>query len=302
MFARDKRMRQGQTPTRRRTWLPQLIFLVLTFVTAVSGTYVALRLFGDDAEPQPVPEIITVEIIITATPAPTPLPDPEAERVDLPADLAAAAPAATVDASSIGAVDVVIGAPTIAAPGDTLSDNCRFHTVVAGDTPYGIAQRYGADRNLLLEVNGLTVETATGLQIGDVLRVPLEGCIIEGVATGPVSAPTPTPIPAEVDISIAAVEGIGDITAEAITLRNDGDQLNISRWSLSDADGNAYAFPELLLFAEAEIVIFSRNGTSTAGAHFWGSDESIWSEGESVTLTDAAGNVRKQLQIPESEQ
>ena len=294
-------MRQGETPTRRRTWLPQLIFLVLTFATAVSGTYVALRLFGDDAEPQPVPEIITVEIIITATPAPTPLPDPAADTVDLPANLAAA-PAATVDAGSIGAVDVVIGAPTIAAPGDTLRDNCRFHTVVAGDTPFGIAQRYGADRNLLLEVNGLTVETATGLQIGDVLRVPLEGCVIEGVSTGSESAPTPTPIPAEVDISISKVEGIGDITAEAITLLNGGAQLNISGWTLSDADGASYTLPSLLLFENAELVIFSRVGTSTDGALFWGSDESIWREGESVTLTDAAGNLRKQLQIPASEQ
>ena len=294
-------MRQSQTPKRRTTWLPQIIFLILTFVTAVSGTYVALRLFGDDAEEQPVPEIITVEIIITATPAPTPLPDLEsdarrASAVDLPSNLAAAAPGATIDAGSIGAVDVAIGAPTIAAPGAALSDNCVFHTVVAGDTPYGIAQKYGADRKLLLEVNDLTLESI--IQIGDVLRVPLEGCAIEGVARGSVSPPTATPLPAEVDIAISSAEGIGDITAEAITLHNAGAQVNISGWTLRDADGKSYTFPATLLLAEGDLVIFSRNGTSTDGAHFWGSDESIWSVGESATLTDAAGNLRKRLQIP----
>ena len=299
-------MQKRQEPRRRTTWLTSLVFLALIFVSAVCGTYVALRLFGDDPADTPVPEIITVEIIITATPAPTSFArtvDDSAQSgaVELPANVAGEASAiATLDAREIGAVDAVISAPTVAAEGESLSDKCVFHTVVAGDTPYAIAQRYGADRNLLLEVNGLTVETAVGLQIGKVLTVPLEGCDIGGSSSAAGGVASPTPLPTEVEITLASVEGIGDITAEGIALRNDGGQLNISGWSIGDEDGNRYTLPDMLLYTE--LVLYTRTGASTASALFWNKDESVWSAGETVTIADAAGNVRKTLTIPAADE
>ena len=308
-------MIQKQGSKRRFTFLPQVVFLVLTFATAVSGTYIALRLFGNSAETETVPEIITVEIIITATPAPAQVAtlqpaSSRSDQVELPAGVANtdAGSVATVDAARLGAVDAAISTPTVEAGGDLLSDNCKFHTVQSGDTPFGIAERWGANPYLLLDVNNLTLDTATNLQIGDRLIVPLPGCSVEGqiIATGGTTstanseaAANATNTPTQVPIEIASVEALGDITAEGIRLRNTGSEINISGWTLSDADGNEYTFPGLLLFTDAVIAIYTRSGTSTEGALFWGGDEAVWQAGEQFTLSDRYGQVRKTLQIPD---
>ncbi len=308
-------MTQKQGRKRRYNYLLPIIFLVLVFLTAVSGTYIALRLFGDNAGSETVPEIITVEIIITATRA---APDVAAtlqpatsrsDQVDLPADIAGSGSesVATVDAARLGAVDAALSTPTVAAGGEFLSDNCKFHTVQGGDTPFGIAERWGANPYLLLEVNNLTLETATNLQIGDRLIVPLPGCSVEGqiIETGGTTstanseaAANATTTPAQVPIEIASVEEIGNITGEGIILRNNGGDINISGWVLNDADGNSYTFPGLLLFTNAEIAIYTRNGASTEGALFWGRDQAVWQAGEQITLSDRDGHVRQTLQIP----
>ncbi len=306
-------MTQKQRSRRRYNFLPLFIFLVLIFLTAFIGSYIALRLFGNTAAPESVPEIITVEIIITATPGLAATSQPAASRpdqVELPADIAglASESVATVDAARLGAVDAALSTPTVEAGGDFLADNCKFHTVQSGDTPFGIAERYGANPYLLLEVNNLTLENATNIQIDDRLIVPLPGCSVEGQiietsgsadsANSAVAANVPNTVN-EVEIVLASVEGIGEITDESIHLRNIGGDINISGWTLNDADGNSYTFPGLLLFTDAKIAIYSRSGASTEGALFWGSDQAIWQAGEQVSLIDRDGQVRKALRIPE---
>lgn len=298
-------MIQRELPKRRTTFLPQIIFLILTFVTAVSGVYVALRLFGNFGDSTELPEIITIEIIITATPAPTPLQgfgqtSNLAGQVNVPSEIAVAdvsGAVSTIDAARIGAVDVILLTPTPEAGGDFLPDNCLLHVMQSGDTPFGVADRYGADRNLLLLANNLTVETSVRLQIGDELIVPLEGCEIAGQTgdTSAYAAAIATFDPNIVDIELAAYEGLGDITSEGIRLRNNGAQLNITDWTINDASGNSYVFPELLLFNDAEINLYTRSGRSTGYALFWGKDESVWQEGEQLTISDAGGQIRTTL-------
>ncbi len=302
-------MIQRQRPKRRNSFLPQIIFLILTFITAVTGVYVALQLFVSNDDTNAIPVIITVEVIITATPGPTAIralvpAGNVAGQVDLPSGLAGSGTAgtiATVDAEQIGAVDVILSTPTPEGSGIFISDNCRYHTLVSGDTPFGVAERYGADPNLLLEVNNLTLQSAVSLQVGDRLLVPLDGCNVEGLvsSSGGTGTSAETSATGEVAINIADIEGIGDITAEGIHLRNDGRELNITGWTLSDSSGASYEFPELLLFPDVEIIIYTRSGTSTGYALFWGRDESVWEEGDELTLTDADGQVRKTLNIPE---
>ena len=304
-------MIQKQRANRRFTFLPQIIFLVLTFATAVSGTFVALKLFGDNEDENIVPEIITVEIIVTATPVPasiqTKQPDSsDSGQVDLPANLSRTSTGravATLDADQLGAVDAAISTPTV-EPASLVPENCKFHTVVSGDTAYGIANFYGVNLFVVLEANNLTNETAVQLQIGDVLLVPLEGCSIEGQDFNPSELagnglPAATSTPPQIQIDLGAVEAIGDVTAEVIHLRNTGREINISNWTLNDSDGNSYRFPGLLLFSDAEIAIFTRSGTSTEGALFWGSDASVWQAGELLTIIDTNGLVRRTLQIPD---
>ena len=305
-------MIQRQRPRRRSSFLPQIIFLILTFITAVSGTYVALELFGGRAQQQNAPEVITIEIVITATPAPTAIQaliagGAQTSQVNLPASLGqadAAGAAATVDANRIGAVDVIISTPTPEPSEYFLPDNCLYHTVVSGDTPFGIADRYNADHNLMLQANNLTIETAVSLQIGQRLLVPLPGCNVTGLLddasaaeSADAGSDSSAALPA-LEIELVDAEGIGDITAEGIRLRNNGGQLNITGWTLSDERGNIYVFPELLLYSDVQITLYTRSGRSTGFALFWGRDESVWRAGAQLSLSDRDGNLRKTFTIP----
>lgn len=309
-------MIERPTSSRRKNILPQIVFLCLTFVAAASGTYVALQLFGDESEKLDVPAIITVEIIITATPLPpklvTALPTGAVRtQVELPLSLAqeaATEAAATIDASELGARQVVLSTPTVAVAGAPIQpQHCIYHAVLSGDTPYGVALRYGADFQELLDINDLTIETSQNLQIGDILIVPLEGCLAEAAqgdapaqnadeAQAPAVEATSTAVNALFEL--VAAEGLGDITAESIRLRNIGGRVNISGWTLSDDDGNIYTFPVTMLFPQGELVIYTRSGTSTGDARFWGKDASVWEAGERLTLSDEAGRPLQTLRLP----
>lgn len=307
-------MIERPSSTRRQNILPQILFLALTFLAAACGAYVALQLFGDESEQLDIPQIITVEIIITATPLPpklvTALPaGARRTQVEMPlsiAEEAATEAAATIDADQLGARQVVISTPTVSIAGAPVQpQNCIYHSVLSGDTPYGVALRYGADFQELLDANDLTIETSQNLQIGDILVVPLEGCLEETAqaeaqpaseAQSPAAAATSTPVNAQFEI--VAVEGIGDITAEGIRLRNAGERVNMSGWTLSDEDGNSYVFPVTMLFPQSELVIYTRSGTSTGDARFWGKDASVWEAGEELTLSDDLGRALQTLRIP----
>ena len=309
-------MIEPSSASRRKNILPQLVFLALTFLAAASGAYLALQFFGAESDQTDVPEIITVEIVITVTPLPpklvTVLPTgAQPAQVDLPLSLAeeaATEAAATIDAEDLGARPVALSTPTTSRAGAPIqAQNCIYHSVLSGDTPYGVALRYGADFQELLDVNDLTLDTSQNLQIGDILIVPLEGCLDEsaqsdppaqnsGAAQAPAAEATSTPV--NVQFEIVAVEGLGDITAEGIRLRNSGDRVDMSNWTLSDEDGNRFTFPVSMLFPQGEVVIYTRSGTSTGDARFWGRDASVWEAGETLTLSDELGRALQTLQIP----
>ena len=312
-------MIQRQRPERQTRLVPQLIFLTLTFIAAVSGTYLALQIFANQDERSPIPQIITVEVIITATPLPTKFAtvapaNGQRAQVNLPADIAAEArdgQTGALDPSALGARDAALSTPTVAiAGGPVLNSACEFYTVLAGDSPYFIALRKNVELDDLLRVNGMTVDSAINLQIGQRLLIPHPGCRIDERTGEPISiapAATPTPViaatntPVTSQFEIIAAEGIGDITSESIRLRNNGGAVNISNWTLSDSAGNSFTFYDTLLFAQTSIVLYTRSGTSTADARFWGRQESVWEAGEQLTLRDAQGRLLQTLTLPGSE-
>ena len=317
-------MIKKQEPQRRYSILPRLFPLFLIFMAAVSGTYLALQLFGRNSDANPasrIPQIVTVEIIITATP------DPSRQQialtatsppgqVELPADLtiADADPNATIDPARLNAVGLGSSAPNAQRDETVLPTSCIVHSVVSGDTVSGLAQQYGVNYFLMLDVNNLTEATAAYLQIGDTLLVPLEGCATESQSTATPSRPSgsaaasgdaaPTMTlasPAETaQIEIIEVEGIGDITAEGVRLRNTGtDPINLTGWNLTAADGSRFSFPEFVLFSNTEITLYTRSGADTGDALFWGKDQPVWQDGDVLTLTDSAGHVQASIRIRE---
>lgn len=154
-------------------------------------------------EPQVRTQLVTVEIIITATPDPNRTPDviiitatndPSRPQVDVPSDLVPTGSGSTSD--DIESADSTPLAAEAQADVDifaNLPEECVRYIVESGDTPFGIALDFEIDGFLLLSVNGLTEETATQLQVGDELIIPLEGCPIDEVP----QPPTETPLPSE---------------------------------------------------------------------------------------------------------
>lgn len=323
-------MIKKQDTTRRNHILPRLFPLFLIFMAAVSGTYLALQLFGRNADASQsslIPQIVTVEIIITATPDPSRqqmavTATNRAGQVDLPADLAIPGDTgdvgsdATLDPARLDAVGLGSGAPNTQTDDAVFPVNCIFHSVVSGDTVSGVAEQYGVNFFVMLEVNDLTLNTAVNLQIGDTLLVPLEGCTLDSKPTATPeagletlapgasgkAAPTMTLASAaeSAQIEIIEVEGIGDITAEGIRLRNTGDAINLTGWNLTDAAGNRFSFPELVLFADAEITLYTRSGANTADTLFWGKDQPVWQDGDVLTLTDSSGQIQAAIRTLET--
>ena len=314
------------------------IILILGFVIVLGIGFVAgalLNPFGQEPTEQSVgaPQIMTVPVLITATT------DPEAtERVlvvtatPLPGSIGAlptgildetpTRQAATLDPEMLGA-DAALQETATALP-----ENCILHSIEEGDTPFGIAEIYGAEFFNVMEVNGLDDEAASRLQIGQVLIVPLEGCpltradVVEAETTAtpadaeateevtaeataevseePTVRPTLTLPPTAVNaqIEIVQVMNPGDVTAEGVEIRNTGGVVDLDGWTLQDSEGNTFTFPQQRLFTNGSVTVYTRVGTNTPILLFWGRSQPVWGEpGEIVTLSNVNGEVQSVLRL-----
>lgn len=285
----------------------------------------------------PAVTVLTVPVLITATTDPNATPlvriitaTPPDGVVVLPTgliptdlDSTEAVDAPTIDPQVLGA-DAALQQTATALP-----EGCILHTIAEGDTPFAVAETYGASGLDLMAVNGLTDETAVALQIGDVLIVPLPGCSLtaEDVAvalssaevteeatpevtaevTDDATTPTRTatvrptltlpPTAASAQLEIVRVINPGDITAEGVEIRNNGAAVNLTGWILMDSEGNTFTFPEQRLFTGGVVTVYTRIGTNTPILLYWGRNEAVWEQGDTITLEDAVGVVQSSTRV-----
>lgn len=327
---------------RRRSLLTFIILNVLISLGVAIGAYTLLT--RNEPPPTTGQIVVTVPILVTSTTDPnatpvvriitaTPLPGSAVLPTGLFANTSVAETPGvpiTLDAQALNPVTPE-GAAGVA---QVLPENCILHVVASGDTPFGIAEQYGADGFRVMEVNGLNDETASLLQIGDELIVPLEGCPLTGPATatpeptetpspapttpGPTTTPSPTvsPTPRETAtptlrptltlpptassarVQISAVNNPGQVTTEQVTIINTGNNVNLRGWTLSDAQGEAYTFSERLFFSNALITIASRVGQDTSVILFMNRTAAMFESGDVVTLRDAEGVVQSSFRVP----
>ncbi len=307
--------------------------IILTALISVGATLSVLQYMTPSSQGEPLERLVTFVVVWSPTPNPnatipvriitaTPLPG---QIVGLPTNIIEApdltlSPVQTINAEALNANPAAQNTVT------SLPQDCLPHVIEEGDTPFGVAELYGVNGFTLMAVNGLTEETATNLQVGDVIIIPLEGCALEPPPTPePTETPnpaadtvteeteepeftfTPSPSPtitlaptaANAQIEIVEVVNTGDVTAEAVRIRNLGNTVNVTGWTLSDAEGNVYTFPEQLIFSNAEITVYTRSGENTPVVFFWGRDEAVWGEpGDVITLTDGDGRVQATLRLP----
>lgn len=194
------------------------------------------------------------------------------------------------------------------------------HVVQPGDTISGLALQYDVPGEDIIAANRL--ENPNFLQVGVELIIPVGG-LLEATATftpaptptdtpipfeppsadmtataaaelGATTTPLPTPLPStgELQIEITEVLGASLVDQERVVITNLGDRLaDMQGWTLTDADGNIYVFPNFRLWSGGNVTVHTRIGQdgNPPANFYWGKLEAVWSAGEVVVLKDAGG-------------
>lgn len=111
---------------------------------------------------------------------------------------------------------------------------------------------------------------------------------------------TPTPTPAALpptaansQVEIIDVISAGDVSSEGITIRNNGNTLDITGWQLQDLEGNTYTFPEQILFSNATVTVFTRAGDNTPIALYWGRIQPVFTgANDTLVLLNADSEIQ----------
>jgi LysM repeat protein len=203
-----------------------------------------------------------------------------------------------------------------------------IHVVQAGDTISGLALQYDVPEADIIAANQLV--NPNFLQVGMELVIPVGGVSQATATFTPAPTATDTPIPfeppsadmtatvaaetgataaaetgatatpspsllpetGELQIEISEILAPGQIDQERVAITNFGERLaDMQGWTLSDADGNVYTFPNFRLWAGGGVAVHTRIGQdgSPPANFYWGKLEAIWSNGEVATLKDASG-------------
>ncbi len=124
---------------------------------------------------------------------------------------------------------------------------------------------------------------------------------VTSLPTIPVEPPTPlqteTGNAAATKVNITNVLSWGDVSNEAVGLRNEGDPVNLLGWSLVSTNGDVFYFPEYRMFPGSMIQVYTRQGSNTPVALYWGLDHPVWVAGDTVSLLDASGQAQSTFRV-----
>jgi hypothetical protein len=103
----------------------------------------------------------------------------------------------------------------------------------------------------------------------------------------------------DIKVDIKGVIGAGSISNERMIIQNDGTTaLELTGWSLTDANGLAYTFPQLTLFPGVDMQLHSMAGKDTPTDLYWGLSTPVWTSGELAALYDGQGIARAFYRVP----
>lgn len=115
----------------------------------------------------------------------------------------------------------------------------------------------------------------------------------------PVAAPTaaPTAAPASstaaaaqpTGVRVASVTFAGQRQREFVALVNEGDTQSLQGWTLQSSRGVSYTLPNVTVFKDGFLNIYTTSGTNSATEVFIGRTEAAWQPGDSITLASREG-------------
>lgn len=184
------------------------------------------------------------------------------------------------------------------------------YTVQAGDTLGAIAVKFNVTVAEITDSNEIANPDA--LEVGQVLiirrpliapttQTPLPAEEIDVGLETPTSVPTDISPPSsgETRVTIDSVIAAGDLNSERVFLKRVGPgEISLTGWQLVAENGEKFDFPQITLFENGAVFIYSKEGQTTAVALYWALDHSVWKSGDTVVLLDDQGQVHTSYQIP----
>ena len=281
-----------------RGWKRLIYYILINIVVSAATTLVVLNIW--ERTHPPLTEMVT------------------------PTALAAASPSAAAPATSAPVADVTTEAitptealPPTETPRPSPTLELIEYQVKSGDTLGSIAMEFDISIADILAVNSL--DNPDNLSIGQMIYIPTGPVPVAIPPTAtetaestptprpPTATPTygPSPTPSatltgrEPGVTISNVIGAGDLANERVVLTRTGDgELDMAGWRLEDSDGHVYSFPQLTLYKDGAVNIYTQAGQNTVVDLYWGLETAVWQAGETVTLYDAQGNQRATYQVP----
>ncbi len=161
----------------------------------------------------------------------------------------------------------------------TPTESFFIYQVQEGDTFESIAQEFDVSVEELVSTNGFTSSQILGA--GEVLRIPVHP---------------------GANVVISSVTGAGDYESEYVLIEQQGEgELSMVGWRLEDEQQNIFIFPQfpqLTLYEDGAVRIYTKSGSSTVVELFWALDEAVWQSGETAVLRDPQGDVRATYEVP----
>jgi LysM repeat protein len=185
------------------------------------------------------------------------------------------------------------------------------YAVESGDTLGAIAVKFDITVAEIMEAN--EIADPDQLVVGQVLIIrrsvvgvnqltalPPEDLETGTQATSPIPATsTPPPLTGESQVMIDSVIGAGDLESERVFLKRVGPgEISMSGWQLVSDGGDVYNFPQITLFENGAVYVYTRNGPTTAVTLYWELDYPVWESGATVELRDDQGQVHDSYTIP----
>lgn len=87
-----------------------------------------------------------------------------------------------------------------------------------------------------------------------------------------------------VNVRISSVIYPGQRSREVVVIVNEGDEVDLTGWTLSNPRGQVYTFGKVALFKDSFINLYTTNGVDVPTKLFWNQPQAMWQVGDEVVL------------------
>lgn len=87
-----------------------------------------------------------------------------------------------------------------------------------------------------------------------------------------------------VNVRISSVIYPGQRSREVVVIVNEGDEVDLTGWTLSNPRGQVYTFGPVVLFKDSFINLYTTNGVDVPTKLFWNQPQAMWQVGDEVVL------------------